>query len=389
VAGVGLASWYLGLLDGLGAADRDPLAGAGADNTAHEDGRSGRRHVLAAAAGLGVVAAAGGAIGQALGRGAAPEAVTLPAAAEPLTALPTGLENTVRGISAFRTPNSQFYRIDTALVIPRVSTDGWKLTIDGDVDRPYSLTFDELLKMPLVERDITLTCVSNEVGGQYVGAARWLGVRTKDLLERAGIRAGVDQIFSHSTEGMTISTPVQALTDDREALVAIAMNGEPLPAMHGFPARLVTPGLYGFVGATKWLTRMQATTYQADRAYWTERDWATDAPILTQSRIDTPRGLNRLDAGRVVIGGVAWAQQRGIKKVEVRVDENSWQEAKLGPDAGIDYWRQWYLPWDALPGRHQLTVRATDLNGDLQPEQDATPFPKGATGWQSIVVLVN
>jgi DMSO/TMAO reductase YedYZ molybdopterin-dependent catalytic subunit len=389
VAGVGLASWYLGLLDGLGAADRDPLAGAGADNTAREDGRSGRRHVLAAAAGLGVVAAAGGAIGQVLGRGASPEAVTLPAAAEPLTALPTGLENTVRGISAFRTPNSQFYRIDTALVIPRVSTDGWKLTIDGDVDRPYSLTFDELLKMPLVERDITLTCVSNEVGGQYVGAARWLGVRTKDLLERAGIRAGVDQIFSHSTEGMTISTPVQALTDDREALVAIAMNGEPLPAMHGFPARLVTPGLYGFVGATKWLTRMQATTYQADRAYWTERDWATDAPILTQSRIDTPRGLNRLDAGRVVIGGVAWAQQRGIKKVEVRVDENSWQEAKLGPDAGIDYWRQWYLPWDALPGRHQLTVRATDLNGDLQPEQDATPFPKGATGWHSIVVLIN
>ena len=253
----------------------------------------------------------------------------------------------MRGISAFRTPNSQFYRIDTALVIPRVSVDGWKLTIDGDVDRPFSLTFDELLAMPLIERDITLTCVSNEVGGPYVGAARWLGVRTSDLLERAGVRSGVDQIFSHSTEGMTISTPVQALTDDREALVAVAMNGEPLPAMHGFPARLVTPGLYGFVGATKWLTRMEATTYAAKSAYWTDRGWATDSPILTQSRIDTPRGLNRLDAGRVVIGGVAWAQHRGIHKVEVRVDDNAWQEAKLGPDAGIDYWRQWYLPWDA------------------------------------------
>ena len=295
----------------------------------------------------------------------------------------------MRGISSFRTPNSEFYRIDTALVIPRVSTEGWKLTIDGDVERPYSLTFDELLRMPLVERDITLTCVSNEVGGPYIGGARWLGVRTKDLLERAGITPGVDQIFSHSTEGMTISTPVQALTDDREALVAIAMNGEPLPTVHGFPARLVTPGLYGFVGATKWLTRLQATTYQAESAYWTDRGWATDAPILTQSRIDTPRGLNRLDAGRVVIGGVAWAQQRGIEKVEVRVDENAWQEARLGPDGGIDYWRQWYLPWDALPGRHQLTVRATDLNGDVQPEQETTPFPRGATGWHSIVVIIN
>jgi len=389
VAGVFLASWFLGLLDRLGAADRDPLAGAGTDNTAYRDGRSDRRHVLAAAAGLGVVAAAGSSIGQALGRGASPEAVALPAAAEPLTALPQGIEGTVRGISSFRTPNAEFYRIDTALVIPRVSTDGWKLTIDGDVERPYSLTFDELLRMPLVERDITLTCVSNEVGGPYIGGARWLGVRTKDLLERAGIRPGVDQIFSHSTEGMTISTPVQALTDDREALVAVAMNGAPLPTVHGFPARLVTPGLYGFVGATKWLTRLQATTYQAESAYWTDRGWATDAPILTQSRIDTPRGLNRLDAGRVVIGGVAWAQQRGIAKVEVRVDDNAWQEARLGPDGGIDYWRQWYLPWDALPGRHQLAVRATDLNGDVQPEQETTPFPKGATGWHSIVVIIN
>ena len=388
LAGVYLANWYLGLLDRLGAADSDPLAGAGADNAAHADGRSGRRNVLAAAAGLGVVAAAGGTLGQVLSRGASPEAVALPAAAEPLAVLPRGLEDTVRGISAFRTPNSQFYRIDTALVIPRVSTDGWKLTIDGDVENPFSLTFDELLKMPLVERDITLTCVSNEVGGPYVGGARWLGVRTKDLLERTGVKPGVDQILSHSTEGMKISTPLQALTDDREALVAVAMNGEPLPAMHGFPARLVTPGLYGFVGATKWLTRMQATTYKAETAYWTDRDWAIDAPIFTQSRIDTPRGLNRLKAGRVVIGGVAWAQQRGIAKVEVRVDDNAWQEAKLGPDAGVDYWRQWYLPWDAVPGRHQLTVRATDLNGDLQLEPDATPFPKGATGWHSIVVLV-
>ncbi len=243
--------------------------------------------------------------------------------------------------------------------------------------------------MPMVERDITLTCVSNEVGGPYTGAARWLGVRTKDLLERAGVRPGADQILSHSTEGMTISTPVQALTDDREALVAVGMNGEPLPNRHGFPARLVTPGLYGFVGATKWLTRMEATTYAAKRAYWTERDWATDAPILTQSRIDTPRGLDRRDAGQVMIGGVAWAQQRGIAQVEVRVDDGPWQVATLGPDAGIDYWRQWYLAWDAAPGRHSLSVRATDLLGELQPEGRTTPFPEGARSWHTIVVTID
>ena len=388
LVGVGAASWFLGLLDREGAADGDPAAGAGPDHTASADGHSGRRTVLVAAAGLGALAATGGALGQSLSRGGSPSSVTLPPATDPLPPLPGGVEGRVRGIAAFRTPNKAFYRIDTALVIPRVTVDGWSLTVDGDVERPFELSYAELIRMPLVERDITLTCVSNEVGGPYVGAARWLGVRTKDLLERAGIKPGVDQIFSHSTEGMTISTPVQALTDDREALVAIAMNGEPLPALHGFPARLVTPGLYGFVGATKWLTRMEATTYAASSAYWTERGWATDSPILTQSRIDTPGGLSKLAAGRVTIGGVAWAQQRGIEKVEVQVDENEWQEAKLGPDAGIDYWRQWYLPWDALPGRHQLTVRATDLNGDVQPAQKQTPFPKGATGWHSIVVIV-
>ncbi|HET9021990.1 MAG TPA: molybdopterin-dependent oxidoreductase [Ornithinibacter sp.] len=388
LVGVAAASWFLGLLDRWGEVSRDPAAGAGADHTAYEDGSSDRRHVLVAAAGLGALAATGGAIGQLLSRGVSPSSVVLPPAAEPLAPLGRGLEDTVRGISAFRTPNADFYRIDTALVIPRVSTSDWTLTIDGEVDRPFRLTYDELLRMPMVEHDITLTCVSNEVGGPYIGAARWLGVRTRELLARAGVRATADQVLSHSTDGMTISTPVQALTDDRDALVAVAMNGEPLPAVHGFPARLVTPGLYGFVGATKWLSRMEATTYAAKTAYWTDRDWATDAPILTQSRIDTPRGLSRLDTGRVVIGGVAWAQHRGIARVEVRVDGGRWQEARLGPDAGIDYWRQWYLPWDALPGRHELTVRAADLTGEVQPEQESSPFPKGATGWHSIVVTV-
>ena len=388
LVGVLAAGWLLGLLDRWGVETADPAAGAGPDERPRADGSSSRRHVLAAAAGLGAVAVTGGAVGQALTRGGGPGDITLPSPSSPLDPLPPGLGNRVPGISSFRTPNPQFYRIDTALVVPRVSADSWTLTVDGDVDAPFEITYAELLAMPMVEADITLTCVSNEVGGPYIGSARWLGVRTRDLLERAGVRAGADQVLSTSTDGMTISTPVQALTDDRDALVAVAMNGEPLPALHGFPARLVTPGLYGFVGATKWLSRMTATTYARDEAYWTVRGWAVDAPILTQSRIDTPRALATVPAGQVVVGGVAWAQGRGIDRVEVRVDDGDWREVELGPDAGIDYWRQWYLPWDATPGRHTLTVRATDATGQTQPEGRSDPFPRGATGWHNILVTV-
>ena len=389
VVGVLAARWLFSLLDQWGAARADPAFGAGPDHTPRADGSSSRRHVLAAAASLGALAATSGGVGQVVSRNRTAGDVALPAAAEPLPALPTGLGDRVPGISSFRTPNSQFYRIDTALVVPRVDVSSWSLTIDGDVETPLRLTYDELISMPLVAADITLTCVSNEVGGPYVGAARWLGVRTADLLQRVGVRTGVDQILSRSTDGMTISTPLQALTDDRGSLVAVGMNGEALPPVHGFPARLVTPGLFGFVGATKWLTRMTATSYAADRAYWTERGWATDAPIHTQSRIDTPQALSTVAAGRVLIGGVAWAQTRGIQQVEVRVDDGDWQRAVLGPDAGIDYWRQWYLPWEAPPGQHRLTVRATDATGDTQTDDDAAPFPSGATGWHDILVTVS
>jgi hypothetical protein len=213
----------------------------------------------------------------------------------------------------------------------------------------------------------------------------------RDLLERAGVRDGVDQVLSTSTTGFTVSTPLQALTDDRDALVAVGMNGQPLPVRHGFPARLVTPGLYGFVGCTKWLERLTATTYRQDQAYWTERGWATEAPVLTQSRIDTPGGLQTVRAGEpVTVGGVAWAQRRGITGVEVQVDDGPWLKATLGPEAGVDYWRQWYLRWTPEPGasRRTLTVRATDGTGQTQTSEEATPFPRGATGWHSVVVLV-
>lgn len=353
-------------------------------------GRPGRRNFLLGAAGVTAGAATLGAVGQRLSApSTAASSITLPAPQQPLPALVAGIEGQVKGISAFRTPVDRFYRIDTALVIPRVDVDSWRLEVDGDVEQPFTLTFEELLKLPMIERDITLNCVSNEVGGPYIGSTRWLGVRVKDLLDRARVKQGVEQILSESTDGMTISTPLEALTDDRDAMVAIAMDGKPLTAKHGFPARLITPGLYGYVGATKWLTKLTATTYAAEKAYWTKRGWAEKAEVKTQARIDTPAGLATYPPGKVAIGGVAWAQQRGIKEVEVRVDDGPWQKATLGPDANIDYWRQWYWIWDAKPGRHDLTVRATDATGQPQTDKRAEPFPDGAAGYHSIVVIID
>ncbi|MDT0200438.1 molybdopterin-dependent oxidoreductase [Nocardioides sp. AE5] len=317
-----------------------------------------------------------------------PGNVTLPPPADPASPLPAGLERVFDGISRLQTPNSDFYRVDINLSLPVVPVDDWRLTIDGDVANPFAVDFDELSSMPLIERDITMTCVSNEVGGGYVGAARWLGVPLMDLLDRAGVGDRADQILSTAVDGFTISTPLAVATDGRDAMVAIGMNGEPLPAKHGFPARLITPGIYGFVGATKWLTRLTLTTYAEQTAYWTERDWAIDAPIKIASRIDTPQPLSTIDAGRVVIGGVAWAQTRGIDRVEIRIDGGPWREARLGPDVGVDYWRQWYQFWDAEPGRHLLAVRAIGLDGEVQTPVRTTPFPGGSSGIQEISLQV-
>ncbi|UTT65381.1 molybdopterin-dependent oxidoreductase [Janibacter sp. CX7] len=360
--------------------------------SAHADPSQPTRRRVVALGGTGAAALLIGGSGQALIGRSTPPTLTLPEPARPLPPLPKGVEVGTAGISPFVTPNADFYRIDTALLAPRVDPGEWSLTIDGDVPREVTLDIDELLATPMVERDITLNCVSNEVGGPYIGTARWLGVPTRELLARAGIdrdpRDPDLQVLSTSTDGMTISTPLSALLDGRDALVAVGMNGAPLPREHGFPARLVTPGLYGFVGATKWLTRMTVTRYDAASAYWTDRDWATDGRVRTQARIDTPRALRRIGPGRTVIGGVAWAQRRGISRVEVRIDDGDWQRATLGTEADVDCWRQWFLPWDATPGRHDLTVRATDGTGEVQTRQEATPFPAGATGWHSIAVTV-
>lgn len=314
--------------------------------------------------------------------------IVLPRAARPLPPLPTGLEGEHPGISPFRTPNRAFYRVDTKLSVPIVDHDAWRLRVDGMVARELRFSYDELRDLALEEHDITLTCVSNTVGGKLVGAARWLGVPVATLLDMAGPSRDADQVLSTDVDGFRISTPLSVLTDGRPALVAIGMNGEVLPRAHGFPARLVTPGLYGFVGATKWLERLTVTTYARETAYWTKRGWATDAPIKLSSRIDTPRPLAIVPAGRRAIGGVAWAQHNGVAAVEVRVDGGPWRTATLGPDAGIDSWRQWYVAWDAAPGRHVLAVRAVGTDGSVQTPVRAGSFPDGSSGIQEIVVMV-
>jgi DMSO/TMAO reductase YedYZ molybdopterin-dependent catalytic subunit len=351
-----------------------------------------RRRFLIAGAGAVAVAAAGGGTGQLLlGRfsvASSRAAVRLPAPAVAARAVPAAAQLRISGLSPFFSPNAQFYRVDTDLVVPQVAPDQWTLRIDGMVRTPVEITFAELLKMPLTEADITLVCVSDVVGGPYAGNARWLGVPLAGLLRRAGIKAGADQVLSAGTDGMTISTPLQAVLDGRDALVAVGMNGQPLPVAHGFPARMVVPGLYGYVSATKWLTRLTVTTFARQQAYWTQRGYAAQAPIKTESRIDVPKPLARVPAGRVPVAGVAWAPHRGIAAVEVSVDDGPWHAARLAAADGIDTWRQWTWPWDAAPGLHTLRVRATDGTGARQTPQEASPVPNGASGWDSVVVTV-
>lgn len=353
-------------------------------------GGGGRRAFLLAGAGTAVLAAAGGGLGQLLetGTGAGRPAFRLPRAASPAPALPAGTDFGVRGLTPFITPPRDFYRVDTALVLPKVDPKAWKLTIHGLVDRPVELTFEDLLKLPLVERYITLTCVSNEVGGPYAGNGRWLGVRLADLLRRAGIRSGADQILSRSTDGFTAGTPVATVMDGRDALVAVGLDGAPLPVARGFPARLVVPGLYGFVSATKWVTDLKITRFADEQAYWAKRGWAEQAPIKTMSRIDLPAPLATVKAGGdVTVAGVAWAQHRGIEKVELQVDGGPWETAELATVPSTDTWRQWRHRWSApAPGRHTLTVRAIDGTGAVQTPTRVDPIPDGASGWQSVVV---
>lgn len=339
------------------------------------------------AVGAVVVGASGRALATRTSAAASRNALVLPRAVNPLPPPAAGISSGVPGSAAFFTPNREFYRIDTAIVVPQVPVDGWKLRIDGMVDRPLTLTFAELVERPLVEADITLTCVSNEIGGRLMGTARWLGVRVSDLLDEVGPSTDADQIVGRSVDGYTCGFPKAAL-DGREALVAIGMNGELLPIAHGFPARLIVPGLYGYVSATKWLRQIELTRFDRFDQYWVKRGWVEDAPIKVQSRIETPRGLSSVDSGVVAVAGTAWAQTRGIERVEVKIDDSEWMTATLADELNDQTWRQWSYAWNASPGRHTITVRATEKNGPIQTDERSEPFPSGATGQHQIVVLV-
>lgn len=316
------------------------------------------------------------------------QAVRIPTAPDTATPLPAEADAALPDLAPFVTPNKDFYLIDTTLVVPQVSPDDWTLRIHGRVEKPLTLNFKQLLERPMIERYVTLACVSNDVGGALIGNAKWQGVRIADLLDEVRPKAGADQVVSRSVDGFTAGTPTALLRDGRDAMLAIAMNGEPLPIEHGFPVRMVVPGLYGYVSATKWLAELELTSFADFDAYWIKRGWSALGPIKTESRIDTPRDGSQPGAGQIMIGGVAWAQHRGISKVEVRVDNGPWQEAKLAAVPSIDTWRQWTLAWTATPGKHRLTVRATDNGGETQTEAVAPPDPDGATGWHSVQVEV-
>ncbi len=353
----------------------------------------GRRSFLATSAVAVVGAAAGGLAGNLLSQRStvtrSRALVRIPPPAKRLPPLAASDDLRIPGLSPFLTPNGSFYRVDTALLIPQVQPGSWRLRVHGMVDRELSITFGDLLRRPLTEADITLCCVSDPVGGPYISNTRWLGVPLAGVLREAGIQPGADQLLCTSTDGYTSGTPVAAVMDGRNALLAVAMDGVPLPVAHGFPVRMVVPGLYGYVSATKWLTDINVTTFAAQQGYWVQQGWAQQAAIKTESRIDVPNGNGTVRAGQVAVAGVAWAQHRGVAAVEVRVDGGPWHEARLATVPGIDTWRQWVWEWDAPAGGHQLEVRATDETGYTQPASQVSPFPNGAEGWDSVQVTVS
>lgn len=376
------------LIDRLGAwrlARPRPASAAFGTGTQFE-----RRSFLTVAITIGVVSAAVGAGARFISAaarvvGEVREGIRLPSSATPGPEITPAASLDVPGISPFITPNDDFYRIDTALQVPSVDPATWTLRITGMVENDIEIGFDELLALPLQESIVTLACVSNEVGGSLIGNALWLGYPIRELLARAVPMSGADMLLSTSVDGFTASTPLDVLQDPgTDALLAVGMNGEPLPLDHGFPVRMVVPGLYGYVSATKWVTTLEVTRFADKMGYWTSRGWTARGPIKISSRIDTPRDGFGADAGRVMLAGVAWAQHTGISRVEVRIDDGPWQEAALAAAVTADSWLQWSYAWDAQPGFHEVTVRATDSDGLVQTPDEAPPAPDGSTGLHRI-----
>jgi DMSO/TMAO reductase YedYZ molybdopterin-dependent catalytic subunit len=312
-----------------------------------------------------------------------------PTVAKPVPPVPPNVQPEGVTLPSFVTANADFYRIDTALSVPQLSRTEWQLKVHGMVDREITYRFDDLAKFELIEKMVTLSCVSNPVGGNLVSNAVWTGYRVRDLLAAAGIHPDADMVLSTSSDGFTAGTPVEALTDDRDALLAITMNGQPLPLEHGYPARLVVPGLYGYVSATKWIVDLELTRYDRAEAYWTRLGWSSHGPIKTESRVDVPRSGQDVPTGPARFGGVAWAQHRGVRAVEVRVDDGPWQPAQLGASYNDDTWRLWSFDWHAeQSGQHRIAVRATDDTGAVQTSQEAGVIPDGATGWHTVSFAV-
>ncbi|MFF2605981.1 molybdopterin-dependent oxidoreductase [Arthrobacter koreensis] len=350
-----------------------------------------RRDVLIAVGGGAAVAAVGG--GLAAAARSSQVAVDdlranlqLPAPVQPAAAVPAGAELGVPGAEPLITPNPDFYRIDTALRVPLINPDSWRLRVTGMVDREVEISYADLLAKPLQESWVTLACVSNEVGGSLIGNARWLGWPVRILLAEAGVQPGADMVLSRSEDGWTATTPLEALTDPRDSLLAVAMNGEPLPPEHGFPVRLVVPGLYGYVSATKWVTELTVSRFADETSYWTDRGWSERGPVKLSSRIDTPARGAKVAAGKTTVAGVAWAQHTGISGVEIRVDDGAWQDTRLAAGISADTWRQFAADVDLPEGEHTLTVRAIDAKGNVQDEAQRPVVPDGATGLHSIRV---
>jgi DMSO/TMAO reductase YedYZ molybdopterin-dependent catalytic subunit len=352
--------------------------------------RDDRRRFLKMSGIVVAVSALGGLGGRLLtGRRAVSSArdnLALPTATGPKPVVPPGAQ--APGAVPYVTPTDDFYRIDTALYPPQVDPDTWELRIHGMVRNPITLTFADLLKRPMIERYVTLACVSNEVGGDLIGNTLWLGTPIKALLDEADPLPGADQVVQRSVDGWTCGTPTALLRDGRDALLTVGMNGEPLPIEHGFPVRMVVPGLYGYVSACKWITEIELTTFEDFDAYWVPRGWSVLGPIKTQSRIDSPADGSEKPAGPVTVAGVAWAQHTGISKVEVQVDGEPWQQATLADTVSSDTWREWSWQWQATPGKHAVRVRATDTNGQTQTSTPAPTAPDGAQGWHGIRLTI-
>jgi DMSO/TMAO reductase YedYZ molybdopterin-dependent catalytic subunit len=365
---------------------------ADADARPGNEGASRRRFFAAAgitAVAAGIAATGGRLLGAARNNVAkAREALTLPAPAKAAAAVPAGVQSPVPGVTPWLTDNADFYRIDTALSVPEINVNDWELRVHGLVEQEVTLTFQDLLDAQLIESHVTLTCVSNPVGGNLAGNAKWLGLPIREVLARAKPTDGADMVLSKSIDGFSASTPLEVLQDGRDAMLAIGMNREPLPLEHGYPVRMVVPGLYGFVSATKWVVDLEVTRFADNKAYWTERGWSERGPIKTMARVEVPKSFAKVPAGKVAVGGTAWAQTRGITKVEIQIDNGDWTETVLSTEASTITWRQWSYEWDAAPGPHYIKVRATDGTGQVQTDQRADPVPDGASGWQSVMVTV-